>query len=306
MISYKFTKKFFKTLSITLALLILSIAMLNIYFELKINREFKDKFSNFTVLNIDGINLSYKEYGQGEPLLLIHGFLGSSLDFKNIIEPLSKKNKIITVDLPGFGQSDKPLNYDYTKRNIASTLYKLMKKKGYENFSVLGHSMGGEIAINMAYYYSKDIKSLILVDSAGYKKVKKINSGPFILEKLFISYIPQRFMNLNAFANKSTFDKYTFNGDFYFNNKIPGKVLKKFNEDSDSGSLASYIKELTCKTLILWGDKDSVVLIDDAYKFNNDIRNSKLVIFDQVGHYPHMEAKELFLEQVISFLSTSQ
>lgn len=306
MISYKFIKRLFKTLSLILVLLILSITMLNIYFELKINREFKNKFENSSVLNIDGVNIYYKEYGEGEPLLLIHGFLASSLDFNNIIEPLSKKNKIITVDLPGFGRSDKPLNYDYTKRNIASTLYKLMKKKGYESFSVLGHSMGGEVALNMAYYYSKDIKSLILVDSAGYKKVKNLNLNPFILEKVFVSYIPQISMNLKAFSNKSTFDKYIFDGDFYFNNKIPGKVLKKFNEDSDSGSLAPYIKELTCKTLILWGDKDPSIPLDDAYKFNNDIKNSKLVIFDQVGHYPHMEAKELFLEQIISFLSTSQ
>ncbi len=296
-------KKSLKILFIILLILILTILILagiNLYMKYSLEKKYSETLKAKNTLNVDGINISYKEYGKGSPLLLLHGFLGSSEDYSLIINELSKNNKVIAVDLPGFGLSDKKLNYDYSKRNMASTLYKFMNKKGYKNFMIMGNSMGGEVALNMAYLYSKNVDALVLIDSGGYLNEKKAFS--IMSPNILLNYLTQKIVFRKYFYDNSKINKEIFEKDYLLNSYIPSKVLWNFNKCDDSGSIKENIKEIKCPTLIIWGDKDKAIPVNYAYKFNNDIESSTTVILENCGHMPCLEKPDILLKEFNRFL----
>lgn len=98
---------------------------------------------------------------------MLHGFGGSSDGFSDIYPELVRDHTIIAVDILGFGRSSKPVDFQYSFPAQVNLYYKLMKKLGYDQFAVLGHSMGGEMSLNLAYLYPDAVTHLILADSTG-------------------------------------------------------------------------------------------------------------------------------------------
>ena len=121
-----------------------------------------------SMAQIDGQTIYFKKIGEGKPpLLMLHGFGGSSDGFSDIYPELARDHTIIAVDILGFGRSSKPIDFEYSFPAQVNLYYKLMKKLGYDQFAVLGHSMGGEMSLNLAYLYPDAVTHLILADSTG-------------------------------------------------------------------------------------------------------------------------------------------
>jgi len=121
-------------------------------------------------VNIDGAKIYYESHGEGQPLLIIHGFLGSTDNFKKIVPEISEENKVYLIDNIGFGHSDKNPQLDYSKKSMAQLAADFILKMKLDKAIIMGHSMGGEIALNLALDHPDLIKKLILVDSAGYSQ----------------------------------------------------------------------------------------------------------------------------------------
>src|SRR5262245_59421292 len=116
--------------------------------------------------DIDGVRVHYQEKGEGEPLVLIHGYTASTFVWKDVFEPLSEQFRVIAVDLKGFGFSGKP-DGDYTRRAQGELVVHLLDHLKIDQAILCGSSMGGEIGLNAARYHPQRIAALILVDSAG-------------------------------------------------------------------------------------------------------------------------------------------
>ncbi len=253
--------------------------------------------------------IGYREAGEGnsEALVLVHGFLGSSYDFTNIIPLLAERYHVIALDLIGFGFSAKNIKLDYSKKSLSEFLYLTLKELGIEKFNILGHSMGGEVALNLALNHSEAVKKLILIDSGGYiKNDRSISSSMFFgslyLRILFQNYLLQRSIFKLAFYDQKAVEISDFKPAYSLVYNIPSKTLFKFNSDDDSGSIANEIKTIKTPTLIIWGDRDELINIEYAKKFNEDLENSHLVIIKNSGHIPYIEKPQETLNEIFEFL----
>lgn len=259
---------------------------------------------------IDGLRVNYIKKGAGAPLLLIHGFMGSILIFDNLIKSLSKYNTVLAVDLLGFGYSDKHLNFNYSRKNMAEICRKFMLSQGFNNFIILGHSMGGEVALNMSYYYPQNIKKLILVNSTGYTQVFKLAKlinrikilFKFIIKIAFRTYYLQNISFRLSFYNKKKFDKNLFNRLYSIMIRIPVKTLYQFSIQDDSGKIGEKVNLINTDSLIIWGENDKIIPLRYGKKFNEDLMNSTLIILPKCGHIPFVESYESFMIVLHNYL----
>lgn len=301
------------SLSKIIIILILSIficiiinTLINYYF----NKKFSFDIQNTDYIYIDDIRINFMKKGKGEPLLLVHGFIGSILIFENIIDALSKNYTVFALDLIGFGFSDKRMILDYSQKNVAKLAIKFMSKQQVNKFVLLGHSMGGEIALNMDYNYPENIKKLILVSSSGYISLPPllnlIKKNKYICQlflKVFLkNYFIVKLSFKFIFFNKDKFGNSVFNRLYSILNHIPLDTLYKLILNADSGEIGDKIKFITVDTLILWGKNDCLFPLIYGKKLSKDLQNSKLIILDNCGHIPFMERPKSFIHIVENYI----
>lgn len=252
---------------------------------------------------VDGIRLFIRETGEGSvPLLMIHGFLESSDNFQLNINELSKEFNVIAVDLPGFANSDKDIKIDYSREHLALLLNRMMNQLGYDTYDLLGHSLGGEIALHIAIENPSSVDSLILVDAAGYQSNQHKSLPPWLVENIFLSYPMQKYLLQLSLYNKELWNKDIFMKAYAYNAKIPGVSFMKFSRDNRNTDLTDRIKEIKVPVLILWGADDRLIPVSDAERFHQDISNSEMEIFTHCGHLPFVEYPDRFNKSVAEFL----
>ncbi len=118
------------------------------------------------VATVDGIALHYLDVGQGAPVLLLHGMGGSLANFPRAIALLARSHRVVALDLAGFGLSDRPRDADLTPQGQARLVRGLMARLGIQRADVIGHSLGGAIALHLAARYPEAVGRLVLVSSA--------------------------------------------------------------------------------------------------------------------------------------------
>ncbi len=252
---------------------------------------------------VDGIRLFIREAGEGQmPLLMIHGFLSTSDNFKNNIFEISKSRKVIAVDLPGFGNSDKDVKIDYSRIHMAQLLVRMMNQLGYDCYDLLGHSLGGEIALWIAINYPVNTHSLILVDAAGYQSNSQRSLPPWLIENVFLSYPMQKYLLKMSVYNEQIWNSERFMKAYTYNTLIPGVTFRKFSSDNTNSTLGDAIKTLTMPTLIVWGQADKLIPVRNAERFHNEINNSNVVILPECGHLSFIEVAAQFNQVVTDFL----
>jgi pimeloyl-ACP methyl ester carboxylesterase len=261
-------------------------------------------------INIQGINICYRESGEGFPLLLVHG-MGSSLVWDYIIELLSKKARIIAIDLPGFGKSDKPKN-NYTIDFYLNILEKFINEIKLEKVNLAGLSFGGLLCAEFTVRHPESVDKLLLFASAGLKSVAGYIKNPIIypLFRLLFKTLLLNRRFLMKFQKVSYYDK----------NKVDRLVFEKFSSYIRSpGARDAYISALkcvvindngfikrlssiNCPTLIIWGENDPTIPVEYGKKFNQLIKNSIFMIIPECGHTLTIEKPEEFCKLVKEFI----
>ena len=317
-------KQLMKILKIVLSIIMISVLSMIILFthkdiplnELKLNYTNSD--SSF--ININGINVHYRDEGNSNdsiPIVLIHG-TGSSLHAYDIwSDNLKKSNRIIRMDLPAFGLTGPFLSRDYSISNYTTFLKEFLDSINIRQCILVGNSLGGEIAWRFALEEPLMAKKLILIDPGGYPVISKSVPIAFKLAKIpilnkFLTYITPRFL-VRASVENVYFDKSKVSDSLV--NRYFELSLRKGNRNAIIDRLRvsttltngtktyTSIKKIKKPTLIIWGSDDQLIPVENAYKFNNDITNSKLVVMQETGHVP-MEEKPLeSLKFTIDFLN---
>ncbi|MDN3397763.1 MULTISPECIES: alpha/beta hydrolase [Psychrobacter] len=232
----------------------------------------------------------------GEPLLLIHGFGGNKDNFTRIASQLEGYHLIIP-DLLGFGESSKPMTADYRSEAQATRLHELLQAKGVaSNIHVGGNSMGGAISVAYAAKYPKDVKSLWLVDTAGFwsagisKSLEgaTLENNPLLVNNKedfykmfdFVMYKP-------PYLPKSV--KAVFAQERIANKELHAKILEQIVTDSVE-ERAKVIAQYNIPTLVVWGDKDQVIKPETVKVIKEIIPQSQIIMMPEVGHVPMVEA----------------
>src|ERR1700760_4119964 len=123
-------------------------------------------FSTVQTVSVHGRSVSYLKAGDGPLLLLVHGMAGTARNWDAVIEPLALHNTVVAPDFPGHGESE-PGGGDYSLGSLASGLRDLMIALGHERATLVGHSLGGGVALQFAYQFPEMVERLVLVSSGG-------------------------------------------------------------------------------------------------------------------------------------------
>jgi len=242
------------------------------------------------------------DIGNGFPLVLVHGFLGSSEMWKLQKEFLSKYFRIIAPALPGFGESSKIKSHDSINAMAKIVLQSLSSKK-LDKFNLIGHSMGGMIVQEMTKISGNKINKLICYATGS------IGDIPGRFEPIDVSREKLKKNGLEE-TSKRISKKWFVDGDkakyFYIcENAIKSTSLQA----ADNALIAmknwrgfENLKNIKNETLIIWGDKDVSYNFDQVDTLNKNIINSNIVIVNGCSHNVHLEEPRKFNEIVKNFL----
>ncbi len=242
-------------------------------------------------------------------IVMVHGFGGNKDNWVLLAKEMGKDYRIIALDLPGHGDSVSDKSLSYTIENQARYLNEFLDALGIKKAHVIGNSMGGAISVMFTHLYPAKVLSMTLVDSAGLNKTK---SEYFeLLEKG---------VNPLIVTNSDEYDKFL---DFVMEKKpyIPGPVNSVMAEQKidrkamdekifqdilkDRAQVEGLLSGIHAPTLIIWGDKDRVLHVDNAEEFHLRIQGSQKVILPGVGHAPMIEAPKETWQCYKQFLSSN-
>ncbi len=242
------------------------------------------------------------DIGKGFPLVLIHGYLGSSEMWSLQKEYLSKYYRIIAPALPGFGESYKAQSLDNIN-SIAKLILKCLDEKKINEFHLMGHSMGGMVIQEMVKISQNRVKKLICFATGSIGDIPgRFETLDTTRERLkkdglkkTLSRVPQKWFVEGSKA------KY-----YYF---CKNAVKNISIEAADSALIAmknwrgyENLKNIKQHTLIIWGDKDASYNFDQVDVLKKNIPNSRLEIFKGCSHNVHLEESQKFNKTVKSFL----
>jgi|APHig6443717497_1056834.scaffolds.fasta_scaffold01649_6 pimeloyl-ACP methyl ester carboxylesterase len=252
-------------------------------------------------ITIKNLETNFIVKGNGENIVLLHGW-GSNIGlFEKMIEHLSKYCRVYALDMPGFGGTDEPQN-PWCLDDYVDFVIEFIKSQNIDNTVLLGHSFGGRVIIKMSNIKSLPFKvsKIILVDSAG-----------ILPKKTLKKKLKQRMYKLTRWALNLSFVKKAFpeaieelrkkNGSADYNAASPimrQVLVKVVNED-----LEPLLSNIQQETLLIWGDKDTATPLSDGQKMEKLIKNSGLVTVKGAGHYSYLEQFGLVHRVLDAFLN---
>ncbi|MBY0124297.1 alpha/beta fold hydrolase [Bacillus sp. S/N-304-OC-R1] len=259
------------------------------------------------IIHLNGNDIYYENYQQHssskETIVLLHGFLSSSFSFRRLIPFLTKEYNVISIDLPPFGKSGKSRQYKYSFKNLAMTVVKLVESLGLQKITLLGHSMGGQIALYIAHIRPDLVEGVILLCSSGYLKKSK----PSLI---LASYLPFFHLFVKRWLERSGLEnnlKLVVHNQSMIDKEMEEGYLAPFLEDDiflaltklirdREGDLTSEIlKDIQVPCLLIWGDEDRVVPLHTGKKLHEDLNRSQLIVLRETGHLiPEERPEEVF------------
>jgi len=240
---------------------------------------------------------------EGCSLLILHGWGGSSGSWVEVSEHLAKRGlKVIVPDLPGFGKSISP-SIPWEVKDYSNFLFNFIEKIGIAEANLMGHSFGGRITIKFATLYPQKFKNLILCASAGIKHPltlgQKIVLNLSLIGNFLFSKRPlKRFKDIA----RNIFYSFLRKKDYA---KVKG-VMKETFQKVVAEDLRAELSKIKTRTLIIWGQNDKSVPLEDAYLMKEKIPQSTLEILPKVGHTPNLEEPEKLAEIIFNFIRTEK
>jgi pimeloyl-ACP methyl ester carboxylesterase len=280
------------------------------------NREavFHADYSRF--VEVDGVRVHYQEAGRSDapPMILIHGFASSNLVWSKVLLELADAGfRVIAPDLLGYGYSGKPRELDYTIGSQARMIVSLLKQLGITRAAVVGSSYGGAVAATLVLDNPGLIEKLVLVGAV-------TNNAPrrFLLMRLFGSPIIGDILSPFLMSSrrllrarmKRVYDRHSWVLD---ERRVHARhlplqtrgthraVIRTVRRwDADRVSRDAHL--ITLPTLLLWGDNDREVPLEHGERLQENLPNSRLLVFEECGHLPHEEYPAEFTQVVKGFL----
>ncbi|MEE2032778.1 alpha/beta fold hydrolase [Rhodococcus chondri] len=274
---------------------------------------------------IHGYRRAFRMGGSGPALLLIHGIGDNSSTWQDVMPHLTEKYTVIAPDLLGHGRSDKP-RADYSVAAYANGMRDLLSVLGIDKVTVLGHSLGGGVAMQFAYQFPHMVDRLVLVSSGGVTKdvhpVLRFASMPLFSEALKLLRLPGAMPAVRIAGNVL--------GQLHGSPLRPGALLQDtsdlvriLSELPDPTAYEAYLRTLRAvvdwrgqvvtmldrcyltenlPVQLIWGDRDSVIPLGHAYLAHSAMPGSRLEVFRGAGHFPFRDDPIRFLRVVEDFL----
>jgi pimeloyl-ACP methyl ester carboxylesterase len=266
---------------------------------------------------LHGRTVIYTEAGSGPVLLLIHGMGGSSENWRAVIEPLALDHTVIVPNLPGHGGSSP--GGDYSVGGLAAGLRDLLLVLGQDRATLVGHSLGGGIAMQFAYQFPEILERLVLVSSGGLgpevspllRAAALPGAGPFIATTApLVGALDARLRRAEIGGRPLSTDLsevvhgYALLSDRQRRAAFLSTVRSVIGIGGQKVSAVDrlYLAEAV-PVLIVWGARDHLVPAHHADHAHREIRGSRLEVFEDAGHLPQLEEPARFVEVLERFLA---
>jgi pimeloyl-ACP methyl ester carboxylesterase len=270
--------------------------------------------------SINGHKLAYRMEGRGQTILFIHGIAGTSSTWIDAMERLAVRYRVLAPDLLGHGESDKPTG-DYSLGAHASFLRDLLCSLEIGRASIVGHSFGGGIALQLSYQHPEVCERMVLVSSGGLGsevnaalRLLAVPGAELVIPLIAPSFVRRRGDALLAWMR-----------DRGIRSPRIHEVWQAYSSLADPDTRRAFVRELRSvveyrgqfvsasdrlhlaahPTLIVWGDRDTMIPVSHARAAHAAIRGSHLEIFEGAGHFPHAEYPERFAEVVTAFIDST-
>ncbi len=252
------------------------------------------------IKTVNGIKINYEQKGEGDLIVLLHGWGSNIKLFANLIELLSKKYKVVAMDMPGFGESAEPPSA-WCVDDYVDFVLDFLKDYDTDKVMLLGHSFGGRVIIKMNSRENLPfrITKVILVDSAGImppkSNKKSFRTYYYKAGKAILSTAIAQKLAPDALEN---FRKKMGSADYAAASPLMRQVLVKVvNED-----LEHLLPNIKCPTLLVWGVNDTATPLSDGEKMEELIADAGLVKLENAGHYSFLDQQYTFNRVMSSFM----
>ena len=271
---------------------------------------------------VHGRSVSYVEAGTGPVLVLIHGIAGSAENWGPVIEPLALRHTVIAPDFPGHGLSE-PGGGDYSLGSLASGLRDLLVTLGHDRATLVGHSLGGGVAMQFAYQFPELVERLVLVCSGGL--------GPDVSPVLRAAALPGADLFIAATAGVGSQVGSVVGRGLGLLGMRPSadvaEVARGYASLADGERRKAFLATLRAVVgtegqriaaldrlylaealplLILWGARDPIIPVAHAEEAHEQLRGSRLEVFDDAGHLPQIEQPGRFVAALERFLAETE
>jgi pimeloyl-ACP methyl ester carboxylesterase len=275
-------------------------------------------FSTVQTVSVHGRSVSYLEAGEGPLLLLVHGMAGTARNWDAVIEPLALHNHVVAPDFPGHGESESGSG-DYSLGSLASGLRDLMVSLGHDRATLVGHSLGGGVALQFAYQFPEMVERLVLVSSGGL--------GPEVGAVLRAAALPGADLFIRATAGPGSIAGGWITGALGKVGLRPNidlaEVGRAYSSLADTDRRKAFLSTLhavvgtegqrvaaldrlylaeAVPMLIVWGERDPIIPVAHGRAAHAQLPGSRLEVFPDAGHIPMQECPGRFAATLQRFL----
>lgn len=258
-------------------------------------------------------SMHYVEKGNGpHHVLLLHGFRANTFTWRYLIDPLAQAGfHVWAIDLLGYGFSDKPKHIDYTLDFFLDQVDAFMKENAISQAHLIGNSMGGGIALNLALKHSHHIKSLTLISALAYP----IDFRLYVLMSKYLGHLCLPFLGPTMI--RKGLEQIVYQKDRVTNDQVQAYLLPYYFPGGRKASLSTlenfdnaklklvsekYVEKIKCPLLIIWGEYDTLLPVTHYNRFCQDFPLAKTLLIKDCGHIPHEETPDEVEVAILDFL----
>ena len=256
--------------------------------------------TNESRITVEGTEVQMFSGGSGPPLLYLHG-AGGNRGWQDFHEELAKNNTVYAPSQPGFNGTARP-EWVSTIADMAHFTQKVARQLGLGRYALVGHSMGGWIAAEIAAMSPDSLTGLVLIDAVGIRPKESDITEIFMVSSEtragYRFYDPSQVPNLEELNREMTPEEALVD---FSNREMASRLL--WRPYMHNPSLPHYLSGVRTPTLIVWGRQDAIVPLECGELFHQALSNSRLQVIDQCGHSPQIEKPQEFNQGVSEFLS---
>lgn len=263
-------------------------------------------------LRLGGQLVHIEQAGQGEPVILIHGFGGSTYTWRKVLPGLAESYRAIAIDLNGFGYTQRPRDLEsYTREGQGKLVLDVMDALGIERAHFAGHSYGGGITLWIASRYPERVRSMVLVDSSAPTYANDRRSRAAALK-------PATSLFLRSFALRPANVRKSLLRSFYDDSRVTPELVRAYYERlSIEGATDAYygltaplpssadrveLETIDVPALVVWGENDAVISAAAGKRAADRMPRARFVAIPETGHIPMEESPEELLRIMVPFL----
>ena len=270
----------------------------------------KIKFQPVSINSISSpLATSYIQQGQGgTPILLIHGFDSSLLEFRRLLPLLSVEREVWAVDLLGFGFTERSPGLNYSPQLIQAHLYQFWQTMIQKPMIIVGASMGGATAIDFTLTHPQAVAELVLIDSAGFTKPPATGKLMFPpIDRLATAFLSnrsvrQRISQAAYYNSKWASPDAQLCAALHLQCENWRNAVINFTKSGGYGYYGDRLTNIQQPSLILWGANDKILGIKDADRFHQNLPDSQLVWIKKCGHVPHLEQPQVTATAILNWV----